>query len=233
MPSTKPFRSATWARTLFAKNRSALSPALFSSRASRSVKKSLMRRDALRVGGAGRAVGGVDAENRNVVLLKNAQHIAVVARGLDDEARGSEALAGNQILRAVREVLHQRGRDRREIRIGAAEQNARIDGLSDLHERARRAEEHVERNDVLGFAQLLGRRKRVGERRGSEGENGPEPALSARTAGGDVRVDCGGFAGELSLQQRAPPFANALSSQRSPSSTRPASIRLCSFAIRL
>ena len=116
-------------------------PRRAATRASSSVKNVLSVGMPRACAAAGRPVGRVDPEHRDAVLVEDAQHVAVVAGRLDDEMLPAQGRScAIEAFGAAREVLHQRRRDRREVRIRTAEENLRLDRLEDLHQRAALAE---------------------------------------------------------------------------------------------
>ena len=172
MPATKPFRSGTWARTLLAWMTSARLPSRRQrcrERRGRRTHASVGMPRCSRATSAmlrGRLDARAPGRRRALIVL---QQVAVVARDLDDQAVGVRA-AARAISRAasVLRVPHHRVGERREVEV-VAEQLLGRHRLGDLHERARRAEDELERvASAPASSSCSARQQRVRERRRAE-----------------------------------------------------------------
>ena len=186
MPSTKSFRSGTWAMTLLAMITSAggtLGPQTGSPAPYRRTPAG-SGTPALIAASAGPGDGSMP-EDRDASLDEVAEQVAVVAGDLDDEALRPEASSLDQPLGVLARVCEERRRERREVQVVVDEQDLRRHLLEDLDERARWAEDDLER---------VGGLRSIRRRPGPPGHptsgvdprsmTGIEVGRSARAAGG-------------------------------------------------
>ena len=90
------------------------------------------------------------------------------------EARPVEFLARHDPLGTAPEMLQQTLRNRREVRVRAAEQNLRRDRLGDLHQAAGLAEYDVQHGAHIGLLEFVLRHQGIGQRCLPERQNQPD-----------------------------------------------------------
>ena len=127
--------------------------------------------------------GRVDAQDRHAGPGVVLQQVAVVAGQLDDQAAGAKPSFGDQPFGDDARVLHERVRDRGEVRV-VPEEDIGWDRLGDLDEPALGAVGQRERVARLRAVEVAFLEDGIGERHLSQIQNDPEPGRSAATARG-------------------------------------------------
>ncbi len=134
-------------------------------------------------------LGGIDPQHRDPGFDEVPEHVAVVAGGLDHQRVGPETAPLDDVAGAVAEVLHEPGRDAREVGVVLTEEHFRIHRLQDLHQGAVLAEGGRQGDHVLGLVLVLGAKQAVGQRRRAEVEECREPLPSTGATSGDGLVE--------------------------------------------
>jgi hypothetical protein len=131
-------------------------------------EESLQRRHAAFAGASDRAGGGIDAEDGNAGVHEIPQQVAIIARHLDHQTRGTEGPLLEDVLDVLATVLEQGGRERGEVRIVTAEQHVGRDRLSHLHQGAVMAKSQLQRKVRLRLRELALVQQGVGQRLAAE-----------------------------------------------------------------
>jgi hypothetical protein len=152
---------------------------------------------------------GVDAEHGHAGLDEVLQQVAVVARHLDHEAVGPEALALDVGQGVGAGVPQQVVGERREIEVVVDEELLGRHFLGDLHQRTAGAERHLERERLVGTGRSVGRDQGVGQRRAAEVEEAGEPGLATGSTGdgGDHQASAPGAMSEGRRSSVSAPLA--------------------------
>ena len=190
-----------------------------SSRASSRPKNALSVGTPAAIAAAAGAGAGSMPEHRDAVGDEVAQQVAVVARDLDHQRAGAEAEPRDQLHALRARMRQQRARDRREVRVVAAEQHLGRDRLGDLHEAAGRAQHQVERRRDVAV-----RRARPRSAAGRRAASRPSDRIGASVAA--AAGAAGGLGAVVMTPQRPgrgvrPPRRRAARAQRRSASIRP------------